>query len=167
MLKNKLALITGANRGIGLSILKKFSENGADIIACARSKNDEFEKLIFDISQKYKNKITPVYFDLSREKEIKDGIEKINTISDKIEWLAFSDSLSIDMGILLDPISIMMLVVISTVSLPFSSIVSYLQIISECKLILFASIACSISEIFIKYPFGLVFLVFFSTDWDK
>ena len=47
MLKNKLALITGANRGIGLSILKKFSENGADIIACARSKNDEFEKLIF------------------------------------------------------------------------------------------------------------------------
>lgn len=34
-----------------------------------------------------------------------------------IEWLPFTDSLHIDMGILLDPISIMMLVVISTVSL--------------------------------------------------
>ena len=34
-----------------------------------------------------------------------------------IEWLPFTDSLHIDMGILLDPISVMMLVVISTVSL--------------------------------------------------
>lgn len=34
-----------------------------------------------------------------------------------IEWLPFTDSLHIDMGVLLDPISVMMLVVISTVSL--------------------------------------------------
>ena len=34
-----------------------------------------------------------------------------------IEWLPFTDSLHIDMGILLDPISVMMLVVISTVRL--------------------------------------------------
>lgn len=33
------------------------------------------------------------------------------------EWLPFTDTLSIDMGIMLDPISVMMLVVISTVSL--------------------------------------------------
>ena len=33
------------------------------------------------------------------------------------EWLPFTDTLSINMGILLDPISVMMLVVISTVSL--------------------------------------------------
>ena len=85
MLKNKLALITGANRGIGLSILKKFSENEADIIACSRNKNEKFEQLILDISKKYKNKITPVYFDLSKEYEVKQGIEKINTISNKIE----------------------------------------------------------------------------------
>ena len=34
-----------------------------------------------------------------------------------IEWLPFTDALHIDMGILLDPMSVMMLVVISTVSL--------------------------------------------------
>ena len=34
-----------------------------------------------------------------------------------IQWLPFNTSLHIDMGILLDPISVMMLVVISTVSL--------------------------------------------------
>jgi len=85
MLKNKVALITGSNRGLGLSILKKFSENGADIIACARNKNNEFEKLLFDISKKYQNKITPVYFDLTKENEITQGLEKINTLSNKIE----------------------------------------------------------------------------------
>ena len=85
ILENKLALITGANRGIGLSILKKFSENGANVIACARSKNDKFEQLILDISKKFKNKITPVYFDLSQENDVKQGIERINAISNKIE----------------------------------------------------------------------------------
>ena len=34
-----------------------------------------------------------------------------------VEWLRFSDKLHIDMGVLLDPISVMMLVVITTVSL--------------------------------------------------
>ena len=87
ILKNKLALITGANRGIGLSILKKFSENGADVIACVRSKNEKFEQLIFDISKKHKNKITPIYFDLLKENEIEQGINKINSVSDKIDIL--------------------------------------------------------------------------------
>ncbi|MDR1887098.1 MAG: NADH-quinone oxidoreductase subunit L [Prevotellaceae bacterium] len=45
-----------------------------------------------------------------------DGIyRKITPFS--IEWLRFSDKLHIDLGILLDPISVMMLVVITTVSL--------------------------------------------------
>ena len=85
ILKTKLALVTGTNRGVGLSVLKKFSENGADVIACGRSKNEKFEQLILDISKKCKNKITPVYFDLSNENEIEQGIEKIQAISNKIE----------------------------------------------------------------------------------
>tara|TARA_B100001750_G_scaffold239444_1_gene247522 strand:- start:219 stop:959 length:741 start_codon:yes stop_codon:yes gene_type:complete len=85
MLKNKLALITGANRGIGLSILKKFSKNGANIIACARNRDSKFEQLISDISKECKNMITPVYFDLSKESEIEQGIKKITAVSDKIE----------------------------------------------------------------------------------
>ena len=85
LLKNKTALITGANGGIGLSILKNFSENGADIIACTRSKNEKFEQLILDISKKNKNKITPIYFDLSKENEIDQAIEKISSMSNKIE----------------------------------------------------------------------------------
>lgn len=85
LLKDKIVLITGSNRGVGLSMLKKFSENGAEIIACARKKNSEFEKTIFDISKKYKNKISPVYFDLTNENEIIKGLEQIENISNKIE----------------------------------------------------------------------------------
>ena len=48
--------------------------------------------------------------------------EKINGVYQKItpffvEWLRFNDKLHIDLGIMLDPISVMMLVVITTVSL--------------------------------------------------
>ena len=70
ILKNKTALITGSNRGIGLATLIKLSENGADIIACAREKNTEFEKKISEISKNNKNTITPIYFDLNKEEEI-------------------------------------------------------------------------------------------------
>lgn len=44
-----------------------------------------------------------------------DAYEKV--VAWKMTWLPFSDSLSIDMGILLDPISVMMLVVVTSVSL--------------------------------------------------
>ena len=85
LLKNKLTLITGANRGIGLSIVKKFSENGSNIIACARSKSSKFEEDILNISKKYKNEITPIYFDLLKKSEIDEGVKKICKVSDQID----------------------------------------------------------------------------------
>ncbi|WP_456378987.1 NADH-quinone oxidoreductase subunit L [Lutibacter sp.] len=39
------------------------------------------------------------------------------TIVQKVTWMNFTDTLKIDMGVLIDPISIMMLIVVSTVSL--------------------------------------------------
>ena len=81
MLKNKSALITGANRGIGFSILKRIAENGANIIACARKQDDLFEKEIFNISKKFNIKIKPIYFDLSNENEIEQGLKKIISLN--------------------------------------------------------------------------------------
>ena len=80
-------MITGANRGIGFSILKKFSKNGANIIACARQKSSQFENDITNISNECKNKITPVYFDLLSKDEIEKGIKAIFNLSDNIEIL--------------------------------------------------------------------------------
>jgi len=36
LLKNKTAIITGCNRGIGKKILETYSRNGATIFACVR-----------------------------------------------------------------------------------------------------------------------------------
>ena len=44
-----------------------------------------------------------------------DGVYQ--TFVDKTVWIRFTDTLQIDMGILIDPISVMMLIVVSIVSL--------------------------------------------------
>ena len=87
MLKNKFAIISGSNKGIGFFILEKFSQNKANIIACARSKSDDFEKKCKEISKKNGNKIFPIYFDLNNENEILDAIKNIENISQDIDIL--------------------------------------------------------------------------------
>ena len=77
MLKGKTAIITGSNRGIGKVILETFAQNGADIFAHARKETPEFLEIINNLKEKYKVKITPVYFDLSDVEEIKAGFKKI------------------------------------------------------------------------------------------
>lgn len=87
LLKDKIAVITGCNRGIGLSTLKIFSINGANIIACVRKKNENFLKEVEKISAKYSNKIQVVEFDLENEKEIEKGFLEIKNIASKIDIL--------------------------------------------------------------------------------
>lgn len=77
MLNNKTAIITGTNRGIGLQILKTFAAEGANIFACARKQCEEFEITIKEIAEINNVSITPVYFDLSDENQIKEGISSI------------------------------------------------------------------------------------------
>ena len=85
LLKDKTAVITGCNRGIGFSILELFSKNGANIIACVREENNDFKKKIEDISKKNKNKINIIYFDLEKEEEIEKGFLEIKKIYSKID----------------------------------------------------------------------------------
>ena len=46
LLKNKTAVITGCNKGIGKKIVEVFSANGATIFACVRNINQEFKDFI-------------------------------------------------------------------------------------------------------------------------
>ena len=81
LLKNKNAIITGCNRGIGKSILELFTQNGANVWACVRKPDEDFVLFIQELRNKYHVEITPVYFDLSDYEQIKIGIKSI--ISDK------------------------------------------------------------------------------------
>jgi 3-oxoacyl-[acyl-carrier protein] reductase len=77
LLKNKTAVVTGSNKGIGLEIIRTFSENGANIFACARNINDNFLKQINLIKKEYNNNITPIELDLADETKVKDASNKI------------------------------------------------------------------------------------------
>jgi len=87
LLKNKTAVVTGCNRGIGFSVLENFSKNGANIIACSRSENKDFNNNVSEISKKYGNKIDIVYFDLGIEEEIDKGFNKIKNLTENIDIL--------------------------------------------------------------------------------
>ena len=87
LLKHKTAVITGCNRGIGKSMLNIFSENGANIIACVRDSNQEFQNEIKEIEKKNKNSISIESFDFSNEKESKEAGTRINLQNKKIDIL--------------------------------------------------------------------------------
>lgn len=87
LLKNKTAVITGCNRGIGFSILELFSKNGANIVACIRKKDEDFENKVNQLSKQYKNTIDIILLNLEHEKEIEKAFNEIKNLNVKIDIL--------------------------------------------------------------------------------
>jgi len=87
LLKNKVAVISGANRGIGKCIVETFAENGADVIACMRSISSETVVWMNGLENKFNISVKPVLVDLSDEKSVKKSIKEIMVISKKIDIL--------------------------------------------------------------------------------
>jgi 3-oxoacyl-[acyl-carrier protein] reductase len=82
MLKGKNAIVTGSNRGIGKAIVSAYAENGANVWACVRKKDEEFSRYIADLAETTGSWIKPVYFDLGNTGEIKAAAKEIS--SDKL-----------------------------------------------------------------------------------
>ena len=77
LLKNKVAVLTGCNKGIGKEILKLFSENKAKVYACVRKIDDGFLQVIKVIEKNNQNKIIPIEFDLNNEIQVKNAANQI------------------------------------------------------------------------------------------
>ncbi|MBC8295127.1 MAG: SDR family oxidoreductase [Pelagibacterales bacterium] len=77
LLKNKTTIITGCNKGIGKKILEVFSENKANIFACVRKIDKEFETFINEIVKKNNNEIIPIKLDLNNEDNVKEASNNI------------------------------------------------------------------------------------------
>ena len=71
LLKDKTAVVTGCNKGIGKKILEVFSTNGATVFACVRNIDEEFKSFLNKLMQQSNNQIIPIQFDLSDEKKNK------------------------------------------------------------------------------------------------
>ena len=87
LLLDKVAVVTGSNRGIGKSILEKFAQNKAEVFACARKKNPEFENYCSELSNKHKTKIHTIYFDLNNTDEIKKAVDHIKNLTNRVNIL--------------------------------------------------------------------------------
>lgn len=86
LLKDKVCLITGTNRGIGAEILKKFAENGAIIYANSR-KEGSLEEKAKEINESTEGKVIPVYFDVCDTAAIKSNIQSIYKAQGRIDAL--------------------------------------------------------------------------------
>lgn len=87
MLKNKNVILTGCAKGIGKSILRTFAQQGAHIWACVRKPTDEFTQTVETLSRQFPVTITPVYFDLSIEDQVKEGMKSILASRQRIDIL--------------------------------------------------------------------------------
>lgn len=84
-MNNKIILITGGTSGIGKYVSKKFLEENNTLIIISK-KEDSIKTAKREFID-YKNKVTFIKADLSKEKQIEKAFNKINEITDKIDIL--------------------------------------------------------------------------------
>ena len=87
LLKNKNAVITGCNKGIGFETLRVFAKNGANIWACSRKEYDNLSEEINRLKSKYSIEIWPIYFDLNENDQITEGFKKIKSEKKPVDIL--------------------------------------------------------------------------------
>jgi len=87
LIKNKNAVVTGCNRGIGKKILEVFSMNGANVFACVRKIDEEFLSFVNSLEKKTKNKIIPIQLNLDDDSQIKEAANKIFSENKPIDIL--------------------------------------------------------------------------------
>ena len=86
MLKNKIALITGASRGIGEAIAIEFAKNNADVIINYYNDQEEAQKVV-DKVKKYGVESMAVKADVSNFNEVKQMVEEIQKKFKRVDIL--------------------------------------------------------------------------------
>ena len=96
MLKEKIAVVTGANRGIGLAVVKAFAKNRACVWACARTQTKEFENELKMIEEENGTIVRPLYFDVTDKDAVKDAIKTAGNESKRIDILVNNAGVSVE-----------------------------------------------------------------------
>ena len=90
MLENRIALVTGASRGIGYAVCKKMAEEGAIVYAGVRN----LENVHGDLRESA-GRIIPVFLDVCDQHSIKDCIKHIKNMEGKLDILVNNAGITI------------------------------------------------------------------------
>lgn len=94
MLKDKVAVITGATRGIGYATAKKFLENGCKVVIFG-SKSETVKKALESLRKENKDyDVKGFYPDLTKLKEVEEVFNKIKDLYGKIDILVNNAGIS-------------------------------------------------------------------------
>lgn len=94
MLKDKVAVITGATRGIGYATAKKFLENGCKVVIFG-SKSETVKKALESLREENKDyDVEGFYPDLTNLKEVEEVFNKIKDLYGKIDILVNNAGIS-------------------------------------------------------------------------
>ncbi|MCI8466550.1 MAG: SDR family oxidoreductase [Lachnospiraceae bacterium] len=91
----KHAIVTGANRGIGLSIVKEFARDGISVWACMRKKSEEFEKEL-QMMNASALAVEPLYFDITDREAAKSAAMSVYKKAGGIDILVNNAGVSED-----------------------------------------------------------------------
>lgn len=100
LLKDKTAVITGCNRGIGKAIMTACAKNGANIVAVVREEKEDFQDYCAELQQEYGIHIEPVSMDLCDEIQVREGAKKILAGKKPIDILVNNAGISNPLNVL-------------------------------------------------------------------
>lgn len=83
-LKDKVAVVTGASRGIGAAIATRFAEEGAHVVICYKENQEAAEKVLESIGT---NHATLIKADLTDEAAVKRVVATAHNITGSIDVL--------------------------------------------------------------------------------
>ena len=87
-------IITGANRGIGKTMVEVFAAKSHNVWACARKQNLEFEEQLRNLSNQHNVWVKPVYFEMTDEESLKEGLNSIFADKQPIDVLVNNAGIS-------------------------------------------------------------------------
>lgn len=95
-LSGKNAIVTGARKGIGLQTVNALAENGANVWACARKKDEDFENDMAKLAKANTVWIRPVYFEMKDSDQIKEVVKEIRSSKESVDILVNNAGMSYD-----------------------------------------------------------------------
>lgn len=92
MLKGKTAVVTGGTRGIGLAVVKKYLENGANVVLTG-SRPETVDKAMESLTE-YKDRVMGICPDLANAEEIADAFAKVKETYGSLDILVNNAGIS-------------------------------------------------------------------------